>query len=285
MTTKTIADGPVTAAELAKIKTKTTKVATPAPTAAPAAAKVIEHNWGKGGEIFTRYRVDFAFRNRVMGGTPKRPDVIEAWLRKNTGVTEQDELLMMTRRTLAEQGIEVAENATMDDMIAASKSMAVERNTNGFKFDATTGLYIETRQIKAGLKECVNILFAGERWGRTFKGPKNYLAERVYVEGDTVPLGRMQPDGIEMIIGHINGPQGEKSTLTYHEYVLRATCSIVVASLEDCITTDQWSAIWQLSMDNGFGALRSQGHGRYDVTAITRLKERNRIPFVIADEA
>lgn len=267
---RTIADGPATKAETARAATK--------------AEQKIVHNWGAGGEVFTRYRIDITFRNLIMGGTPKRPDVIEAWLRKNTGVTEQDELLMMTRRTLAEQGIEVAENATMDDMIAASKSMAVERNTNGFKVHPQHGLYIETRQCKAGIKECVNILFAGERWGRTFKGPKNYLAERVYIEGDIVPLGRAQPDGIEMIIGHINGPQGEKSTLTYHEYVRQATCSFVVASLEDCIEPQQWAAILQLSMENGFGALRSQGHGRYDVTAMTRLKERNRITFAITDE-
>lgn len=268
---KTIADGPATKAETARAATK--------------AEHKIAHNWGAGGEVFTRYRVDFTFRNLIMGGTPKRPDVIEAWLRKNTGVTDADELLMMTRRTLTEQGIETPEDATIDDMIAASKALAMERNTNGFKLRPDVGLYIETRQIKAGLKECVNILFAGERWGRTFKGPKNYLAERVYVEGDIVPLDRAQPDGIEMIIGHINGPQGEKSTLTYHEYVRQASCSFVVASLEDCIEPQQWAAILQLSMENGFGALRSQGHGRYDVTAMTRLKERNRITFAITDEA
>lgn len=275
-TKSTIADGKATEDEAAAAKR-------PARGRAGAAEPIV-HKFGPAGEIFTRYAVSLTFRDKIMGGIPKRPDVIEAWLRKNTGVSEQDELRQMTRRTLAEMGVEVAENATMEEMIEASKNLAMERNTNGFK-SANGSLIIETRQIKAGLKAWTNALFAGERWGRTFKGPKNYLAERVFVEGDTVSLGTAEPHGIEMIIGHVTGPQGDKSTLTYHEFVRQASIEFVVYSLEDCIAPEQWLAIWQLGQEDGLGALRSQGHGRFDVTDIVRLREMRAVNFQIRDEA
>ncbi len=276
-----VATTEATQAEEAPAKRGRGRAAATGPAPAP-----VNPNFGPNGEIFTRYAVTLRFREKIMGGTPKRADVIEAWIRKGTGVTDQEELRQMTRRTLMELGNEVPENATLEDMIAASKALAVERNTNGFKTDATTGqLMIETRQVKAALKECTNILYAGQRWGATYKGPKNFLAERVFVEGDVITLGVAEPSGIEMIIGHVTGPQGEKSTLTYHEYVRRATVGVVVYALGDCITQEQWSAIWQLAQENGIGALRSQGHGRFDVTDIVRLREKKAVGFAIRDEA
>lgn len=249
-----------------------------------AGANEIVHKFGPNGEIFTRYAVTLRFRDKIMGGTPKRADVIEAWLRKNTGVTDQDEMLMMTRRTLGEMGVEIAERATMEEMIEASKNLAMERNTNGFK-SRDGALIIETRQVKAGLKAWTNALFAGERWGRTYKGPKNYLAERVFVEGDTISLGVAEPHGVDMVIGHVTGPQGDKSTLTYHEYVRQPQVEFVVYSLEDCISPEQWLAIWQLGQEDGIGALRSQGHGRFDVENIVRLRAMRPVNFAIVDEA
>lgn len=199
---------------------------------------------------------------------------------------------MMTRRTLAEMGVEVAENATMDDMIEASKALAAERNTNGFKVAKflidgvqTPQLVIGTRQVKAGLKAWTNALYAGERWGRTFKGPKSFLAERVFLEGNWISLGAAEPHGLEMVIGHVTGPQGDKSTLTYHEYVEGVEIKFVVYSLEDCIEPHQWLAIWQLGQEDGIGALRSQGHGRFDVIDIVRLKAMKPVGFAIRDEA
>jgi hypothetical protein len=234
--------------------------------------------------LFTRYRIDIEFRNKIMGGIPKRADVIEGWLRARAGVTQQEELLAATRRTLLDLGLELPETATLDEMIEASKVMAAEKSTNGFKVDPGAGLYVETRQIKAAFKESCNVLFAGERWGVTKKGPRAFLAERVFVEGDIVPLGRTEPDGVDMVIGHVVGPQGPRSTLTYHEYVQQARCSFVVMSANDCISADQWGLLLQHSAENGIGALRSQGHGRYDVLDVTRLKARNAVGFAIRDE-
>jgi len=221
-------------------------------------------------ETFTKYRVEIAFRNKILGGIPKAPDVIESWLRTKTLVSDAEELGYMARETLRQNGVEPGE-ANIGDMIQASEQMAATKSTNGFKVD-NGGLYIEGRQVKALLKEVTNVAFAGKRWGPTNKGPKNYVAERVFVVEDRIHLGRQKPDGIEQIIGHVSGPQGVRSTLAYHELVFQGSCSFTVMSFEDCITADQWMKLLTLGEEEGIGACRSQGHGRFAVQAFDKLK-------------
>lgn len=234
--------------------------------------------------LFTRYRVTIQMRDRIVGGVPKRADVIEGWLRTNTGIEQTEELRAMTRRTLLEIGVDVPEEATFEQMVEASKALAAERSTVGFKVDPTLGLYIETRQFKAMLKECTAILFTGEeKWGKTKKGPKNYLAERVFLEGDRIYLDRMVPDGVEMMIGHVSGPQGPRSTLTYYEYVRAPRLVVTILSLRDSIELDHWQMILGLAQENGLGAVRSQGHGRFDVTDVARVVGYQKPTFVLRE--
>lgn len=236
-----------------------------------------------GNNLFTQYRVTAAFRNKIMGGIPKDPKTIEGWLTSKAGVTDEEEVRYMTRRTLLELGIDIPESANIAEMMQAAEAIAATKSTNGFKRD-TTGLYVEGRQIKAMMKEATNVLFAGERWGPTRKGPKSYLAERVYVGEDTVPLGRTEPDGVDMVIGHVTGPQGPKSTLTYHEFCEGCEITFTVMSLQDCISADQWQTILILAQELGLGALRSQGHGRFDVLDMVRVAQAKNPPkFLIRD--
>ena len=119
-------------------------------------------------------------------------------------------------------------------------------------------------------KENTNTLYAGERWGKTKKGPKAYLSERVFVDEERIYLGREKADGVHLQIGHVTGPQGPRSTLTYYDYVQQPTISFTLSSVEDCITADQWKRILVLMQRNGVGALRSLGHGQFRITAFDR---------------
>ena len=210
--------------------------------------------------VFTPYEVTIEFRGRVMGGVPRDPKVIEGWLRSKAGISDTEEVREAMLRTLNELGADVNPNMGMAELIEASESIAAIKNTNGFKRDQN-GLYIEARQVKAGIKESTNILFAGERWGDTKKGPRSFNAERIFVNPDRIHLGRTEADGIETVIGHVTGPQGPRSTLTYHEYVDHATV------LDDA----KWAKLWVHLQENGLGALRSQGYGRFDVTHWKKL--------------
>ncbi|WWT39994.1 hypothetical protein [Microcystis phage Mae-JY09] len=235
--------------------------------------------------LFLTYRVRLEFAGKLMGGVPKDPKIIEGWLRSKAGIDDTEEVRRGMLRTLTELGAQVSEGDSFEDLVAASEKLAAERSTCGFKRDGT-GLYIEARQLKAAIKESVNILFAGGRWGTTKKGPKNYTAERLFVRGtdpehpERIHLGITEPDGIELVIGHVSGPQGQRSTLGYHEYAERRAIEFLIdstdakagaGSVEDSIDPEHWPLIWLHMEANGIGALRSQGHGQFATTAFERV--------------
>lgn len=215
--------------------------------------------------VFTTYRCDIKFRDKLMGGTPKDPKIIEGWLRSKAGISDAEELRQSMLRTLLELGAEVSSEMSYEELVKASDHLAASRQTNGFKRDES-GLFVDSRTLKALLKEVTNILYAGDRWGKTKKGPRAFLAERVFPVEDRIYLGRNEPDGVDLFIGHVTGPQGPRSNLTYYEYVTGAAVSfhLKVLRASDDIDT-AWPEIWELAGENGWGALRSQGFGRFDV--------------------
>lgn len=221
-------------------------------------------------DLFTTYEVDLAFEDKLMGGIPKSPNVIEGWLRSQAGIEDQEEVRQAMLRTLIELGADVNAGMTREELEQASEELAAVKSTNGFKVDEN-GLYIEDRQVKAMLKESVNILYAGDRWGKTRKGPRSFVAERAFVKPARIYLGRHEPDGVELVIGHVSDAAGKRSTLAYHEYAECPTITIQVEMLRDQLTAKQWSEIFTLAERNGLGALRSQSHGRFAVTRWERV--------------
>ncbi len=222
-------------------------------------------------QVFKTYRTEIVVRGRLVGGTPKDPKIVERWLRAKTGVSDEEELLKMTERTLAELG---RQSSTFEDMEEASEKIANLKQTMGFKV-GEKGLYIEARQVKAMLKECTNIYFEGVKWGKRKKATgegetagklaRNYLAERVFVAPDKIWLGVSEPSGIDTFIGHVIGPRGPQSTLAYYEYVDSPRLAFDVQVLNDSIKSEDWPMIWITAQSNGLGAMRSQGFGTFDI--------------------
>lgn len=216
------------------------------------------------GELFNTYRCGIEFRDKIMGGIPMDPNVIKGWLTSKMGLSKDAEIVSRMAQTLRELGADLPDEPTIEDMNEAAELLANTQQSNGFKRDEN-GLYIEGRQVKAMLKEVTNILFAGQRWGKTRKGPKGFLAERVFPEQDRIYLGRDEADGAELFVGHVSGPQGMRSTLTYYQYVERAHIEFDVLATKDADEEIDWPILWLHAQENGLGALRSQGHGRFDV--------------------
>lgn len=228
-------------------------------------------------DLFTTYEAEITFRDRLMGGIPKNPKIVQGWLRSKAGITEARELYQVTKRTLAEaSGIELPDisdeamqGKTADELYdlidAAAEEHAGITTTVGFKFDQN-GLYIEDRQVKALIREGINVLYAGERWGKTNKGPKGFTAERVFIKPPRIYLGTKAPTGVETVIGHVTDKQGPRSTLGMHEYVDNAVISFRVSALRDQISPQHWKEFWLWAQENGLGALRSQSYGRFALT-------------------
>jgi hypothetical protein len=224
-------------------------------------------------ELFALYEVEIQFRDRIMGGTPKDAGIIRSWLRAKAGVKPETELQEKTAQVLRELGVDVPEDATWEQIVAASDKMA-DNKAVGFRRDRVGGLYIETRTTKAMLKEVANILFGGEKWGATRKGPKSFVAERVFPVGDRLYLGRTEPDGTQLFVGHTTGPKGPQSNLTLYEYVTQPCVTFRVLVLRDCIPQSKWEEMLIHAEENGQGALRSQGFGRFNVLRFDRLPDK-----------
>jgi len=227
--------------------------------------------------MYVRYEVKLQFLDKIMGGVPQKPDLIAGWIRSKMGLGPDSdaELASIVRQTLLDLGVETPENATLDEIVKASEKVGAERHGNTFKRDAS-GLFIEARQIKSGLKEAVAVLYSGDRWGKTRKGPKNALSEWVFVEGQRVHLGRTEPDGTWTQHGVVSGPQGSRSTLTQYDYCEQPAITFVIRSLIDPIdgkeriSAEQWRMVLLYLQDSGLGALRSQSHGQFKVIGFNR---------------
>jgi hypothetical protein len=213
--------------------------------------------------VFTRYRGALTFRDKVMGGTPKDPKIIMGWLRSRAGINDQMEAQEVMRRTINELGADVPEGSPFELIEKASEELA-NRQAVGFKRD-DQGLYLESRTLKAALKEAVNVLFAGDRWGATKKGPRSWTAERVFINPDRLHLGVADPTAVELFVGHTSEPKGPQSNLTLYEYVEHPTLTFEVMAAQDDVINQHWPTIWVYAQENGLGALRSQGFGRFDV--------------------
>lgn len=231
-------------------------------------------------KLFTKYRVELTFVDRVMGGVPQKPDIIESWLRQRIAGGDE-EVFSMLRKTLDELGVDVVEGMTPEELQEAAKRVARENNANTFRRDEG-GLFLSSYQFKAGAKESVAILYPYQdpsgkgKMGVTKKAARAYFAERIFVDDQRMHLNRQEPDGQYLQIGHVTGPKGPRSTLTYYDYCESQegnllTTSATVASTEDCIDKGMWENILTHMQRNGLGAIRSMGHGQFRVTAFDKV--------------
>jgi hypothetical protein len=302
--------------------------------------------------VYATYAGAITWRDRLAGGTPSDPKLIDGWLKsKMPGMTSDIERRHQLLQTLREMGVDQefdgdVMSIPMKTLEEAAEKVSASRGANGFKrpnrvvismpvlsADGTPAadkegnavvrqevvhpgyLAVETRHLKAGLKEWVNILFAGNaQWGITKKGPKSFTAEHAFVSPVLDPLvigedvyqeltkphpddpnkripkypdflfltkfngtgvGPMftmvtEPDAVETFIGHVTGPQGPRSNLTRVEVVSGATIHFEAKILRDEIQHHHWPIIFLAGQENGLGAMRSQGYGRFDVSRFER---------------
>lgn len=201
----------------------------------------------------------------IAGGVPSDENVAEGWLK--TKLADKDDLIReAVAKTMVERGIDAEE---------AAKEVDSLKHLNGFKRDES-GLYIEGRQLKAGLKEAVNIAanagkITAKGWGKPDndnykKGIKAWFPEHVFVLEDRLHLGVTEPSGIVQRFVHT--PRG--TGIQYEEYVEDAKVSFTVVT-DHQFTDEQWAMIWLTGEQQGIGASRSQGFGRYEVTSWERL--------------
>lgn len=105
-----------------------------------------------------------------------------------------------------------------------------------------------------------NIRWPKDRWGPSNKGTLSFFPEHVFVQEDRIPLGVTEPTGIAQRFVHTWRGSG----IQYEEYVDQAKVTFTVAT-ESKFSEEQWALLWLTAEQNGLGASRSQGYGRFEV--------------------
>ena len=198
----------------------------------------------------------------IAGGTPTDPKVAEGWLKTKLGADKGDIIREQVAEVMLERGIGAEE---------ATGIVNENKHLNGFKRDAQ-GLYIEGRQLKAAIKEAASVAVAAGKltqrgWGKTNKGLLGYLAEHVFVVEDRLHLGVNEPTGVMQRFVHTFRGTG----IQYEEYVEDAKVDFTVMCDHD-FSEKEWAQIWLCGEQQGIGASRSQGYGRYEVTRWDAIK-------------
>lgn len=211
-----------------------------------------------------QYKFEVQLRlSTIAGGTPSDQRVAEGWIKTKLGLDKDEEIQRMVAETMVERGITQEE---------AAEEVSRNKNLNGFKRDAS-GLYIEGRQIKSMLKEDISIAAAVDKlpirgWGKTSKWIYGFFAEHVFIPETTVhlktPSGNYVTEPSEVIQRFVKTKLGQTG-IQYEEVCYDVVIDFTVVTDYEFKDRD-WAMIWTTGEQNGLGASRSQGYGRYEVT-------------------
>jgi hypothetical protein len=194
--------------------------------------------------------------HNLAGGVPTDPKVAEGWLR--TKLADKDDLIReAVAQTMVERGV------TADE---AAKLVDTTKHLNGFKRNEH-GLYIEGRQLKAAIKEAAGVARAADklksRWGSTNKGVLGFVAEHIQVVEDILQLGVHEPTTV--LQSFPKNPRTGQTGIQYTEVIEKAQFDFTVIT-DHKFTDEEWAMLWLTGEQQGVGASRSQGFGRYEVT-------------------
>lgn len=225
-----------------------------------------------GSTNFTRYHAEIQVRERLVGGIPKDADTIKQWLKARLELDDRA-IIELANETSAAMEESSGERPTADALLDA---LVIQSGGNGFK-RADGQLVYEGRCMKAALKEGANVAFPGVRWPGKPEGVKKglmrYLAERVFVEEDVIPLGVSEPThaGVERI-KHVITPQGPRSAINVVDIVDKPLLAFTVRVLDDCLDQKVWARVWETLEEIGIGADRARSDGKFDLVAWSKIK-------------
>lgn len=210
-----------------------------------------------------KYRVRIRFRERVCGGTPKDPEIQKAWLETRGFTTAETEEYVRNLRE--EKGDEYVNEE-------------VKKAWSGFRGDSE-GLYLEARQLEAMMREGATELGIP----RATRGFRQRLQHGCFVKPHRLRMLKeneivKEPDGDRMTVVHVMTPKGKVAAFSRFDYVEEAELAFEVLIVQsEMFTAEKLADILTLAQEQGLGAGRSQGEGKFDVLEITQLwvrKER-----------
>lgn len=206
------------------------------------------------------YECELEILDKIYGGIPKSSEMLEGFI-KGKKLPED-----MKEKLEEEMGLDKSIEEDVDAF------------WTGFKQD-DTGLYIETRQVKAMLKEAIGEAgLTDPGHPMAFRGIKSRVAGAVFPKGqggsDSSRLylytnggPATEPDGHDESIGHIFiMGKGKVGILKRKDYVLSPTIKFTLKVGNPKIKEKMLVYLLEFAQELGLGADRSMEHGKFKVT-------------------
>jgi hypothetical protein len=213
-------------------------------------------------DLYDVYAVEIQFRDKVCGGTPRNKELLEGWIKATTGHNDA---------TTQQQVAEATDAMKFQE--------TVEKSWNGFRGDET-GLYIEARCVKALFKEAATMLrVTTQKIGskQLFQHGFEIKAVEASAHPERIYLGTREPSGVLEGPIHVDTPQGPRTAIKRVDYVERPVLRFNVWVLATAaaegrhVGEDEIVKMLTFGQENGIGADRSQGHGKFDVVGFEKI--------------
>jgi len=199
---------------------------------------------------------------------PKNPEVIKAWIDANKKSTEAEKA-ELAKRTIEE--------------VNADEEEKVDKTWTTFKSDSV-GLYIESRQIKAMLKETANTLQIDRGTGsvakkQTLQHGTFITPERIHLRDATGIHPIREPTGVQERPVHVISFRGPRVALKREDYVENAVIAFQIEVAiprghdKPVVTTPDFTDMLELGQKNGIGASRTQENGKFKLLEFTEVEK------------
>ena len=194
----------------------------------------------------------------LVGGIPRHPEIVRRWQEARWPAGGDEKAGKTVDDATVETVAALGDQAMSDEEVAGIWTGFVEHDG---------GLALESRNVKAMLKESANVLRSVVKVrGKTIP-LRARLAERVFVSPDRISLGRVEPDETVERPIHVMTRQGPRTALKRTDVCHKVELECRLQVLDDgIITEDVLRAILDHASVNGIGTDRSQGNGTFSWT-------------------
>ena len=232
--------------------------------------------------LYNKVDVHIRFRDKVLGGLPKGGNPLDFWMElKNMSDDEKVEF-----KTRLKAGTVSAEE--LEEIKDASCCV--------FERDTEKCLVMWHGNLKAALREAFVTLGKTQMRGAgevvvveepvkkddekiktkvpKCGGGRQTLQHGVHVEPLRIRLLRKgkpitEPDGVENRVKHVTGPTGPRSALGQYEMLLCPEMKFTVLwPAKGCFKREDIEEVLVFIAQNGAGASRSQGYGKFEILSI-----------------
>ena len=227
-------------------------------------------------QMFKTVEIEIELTTAIVVGIPQKPEMIQAWVAsKMKEQLNEAEMAKLATRTL-------------EELPRLADEKAAEHSYNTFKTaplpDGREAVYIESRQVKAMIKENSNILrdvlikneAKGEAKKSRFTALKSKVAETVFVVEEPLFMWRPEngervyvtkPEASEEKPIHVMTAQGPRTALKRVDLVKPGVHITFKLKYLNGATADEalLQTFFELAQMNGLGSDRSQGRGQFTV--------------------